>query len=166
MSCNRFDYILGDLSFMNREVPYEDGFLQMLQFEESWNQNMDQPFFPSWINVLDESMMEWFNKWAPRFMCVGRKPHPFDNERHTICCDLPSILWREQIMEGKDSPTELGKKKWEDLGNTVGLMLRICEPIFSTGKCVVFYSGFFVSKGITALLEFGVYAAAFVKKRK
>ena len=47
-------------------------------------------------------------------------------------------------MEGKDRPTELGKKKWEDLGKTVGLMLRICEPIFSTGKCVVLDSGFFV----------------------
>ena len=59
-------------------------------------------------------------------------------------------------MEGKDRPTELGKKKWEDLGKTVGLMLRMCEPIFSTGKCVVLDSGFCVSKGITALLEFGV----------
>ena len=69
-------------------------------------------------------------------------------------------------MEGKDRPTELGNKKWEELRNTVGLMLRICEPIFSTGKFVVLGSGFCVSKGITALLEFGVFAAAFVKKRK
>ena len=45
-------------------------------------------------------------------------------------------------------------------------MLRMCEPIFSTGKCVVLDSGFCVSKGITALLEFGVYAAALIKKWK
>ena len=45
-------------------------------------------------------------------------------------------------------------------------MLRMCEPIFSTGKCFMLDSGFCVSKGITALLEFGVYAAALVKKRK
>ena len=45
-------------------------------------------------------------------------------------------------------------------------MLRVCEPIFSTGKCVVLDSGFCVSKGITALLEFGVYAAALIKKQK
>ena len=95
---------------------------------------MAQQFFPSWINVIDESMMEWFNKWSPGFMCVGRKPHPFGNERHAIYCALTSILWRAQIVEGKDRPTELGKKKWEDLGNSVGLMLRICEPIFSTGS--------------------------------
>ena len=40
-------------------------------------------------------------------------------------------------MEGKDRPTELGKKKWEELGKTVGLMLQMCESIFSTSKCVV-----------------------------
>ena len=69
-------------------------------------------------------------------------------------------------MEGKDRPTELGKKKWEEVGKTVGIILRICERIVSTGKCVVLYSGFCVSKGITSLLEFGVYAAALIKKRK
>ena len=122
--------------------------------------------FPSWIDVLGESMMEWFNKWAPGFMCVVRKPHPFENERHTICCALTSILWRAQIVEGKDRPTQLGKKKWEEMRKTVGLMLRICEPIFSTGMCVVIYSGFCVSKGITALLEVGVYAAELIKKLK
>ena len=92
ISRNRFDSILGALSFTNREVPYEDGFLKMRQLEEAWNQNMAQQFLPSWINVLDESMMEWFNKWSPGFMCVGRKPQPFGNERHTICCALTSIL--------------------------------------------------------------------------
>ena len=45
-------------------------------------------------------------------------------------------------------------------------MLQMCEPIFSIGKCVVIDSGFCVSKGITALLDFGVYAAALIKKQK
>ena len=44
MSRNRFDYILSALSFINREVPYEDGLLKMRQLEESWNQNMYQQF--------------------------------------------------------------------------------------------------------------------------
>ena len=127
---------------------------------------MDQQFLPSWINVIDKSMMEWLNKWAPGFMCVGRKPHPFGNERHTICCNLTSILWRAQIVEGKDRPTELGKKKWEELNKTVGPMLPMCERIFSTGKYVVLDSGFCVSKGITSLLEFGFYSAVVIKKRK
>ena len=52
------------------------------------------------------------------------------------------------------------------MGKAVGQMLRMCEPIFSSGKCVVLDSGFFVSKGITALLEVGVYADALIKKQK
>ena len=54
----------------------------MRQLEKEWNANMDEEFDTSWINVLDESMMEWYNKYAPGFMCVGRKPHPFGNERY------------------------------------------------------------------------------------
>ena len=54
-------------------------------------------------------------------------------------------------MEGKCRPTELRKNKWEDLGKTFGLMLRMCEAMISTGKCVLLDSVFFVSKGITAL---------------
>ena len=110
--------------------------------------------------------MEWLNKWDPIFMCVGRKPHPFGNEQHTICCALTSIMWITQTMDNKDRPNQLGKKKWENLGKTVDLMLRMCEPIFSTGKCVVLDSGFCLSKGITDLLEFGVYASVLTKKRK
>ena len=45
-------------------------------------------------------------------------------------------------------------------------MLKMCEPIFSTGKYAVLDIDFYVSRGITAVLEFGVYAAALVKKRK
>ena len=42
----------------------------------------------------------------------------------------------------------------------------MCEPIFSTGECVVIDSGFCVSKGITAFLEVGLCADALIKKRK
>ena len=67
--------------------------------------------------------MEWFKKWDPGFMCVGHKPHPFGNERHTISCALTSIWWRAQIVEGKERTTQIGPKKWADLGNTVGIVL-------------------------------------------
>ena len=71
---------------------------------------MAEEFNPSWITVLYESMMGWSNKYAPGFMYVGHKPHPFGNERHTICCGLTSILWRAQIVEEKYLPRLLGKK--------------------------------------------------------
>ena len=95
----------------------------MRQWEEVWNKNMEDEFSPSWVSVLDESMMECLNKYCPGFMCVGRKPHPFGNERHTISCALTSILFRALITEGKDQLKEIGQKTYSELGQTVGLIL-------------------------------------------
>ena len=81
----------------------------MRKMEESWNLNMAKKFIPSCINVLDKIIMEWFNKYVPEFICVGLKPNPFGNERHTIFCGLTYIFWRSQILEGKDLPETLGK---------------------------------------------------------
>ena len=53
-------------------------------------------------------------------------------------------------MEDKDRPTQLSDKKRSELGSTVGIMLKICEQMFGTGKAVVIDSGFCVVKGITA----------------
>ena len=60
--------------------------------EESWNKNIEDKFNPVQINVLDKINMEWFNKYYPDLLCVGRKPHTFSNDRHTICCGFTSIL--------------------------------------------------------------------------
>ena len=73
--------------------------------EELRNKNMEDEFNPGRINVLDKSTMEWYNDYSPSFMCVGRNPHPFDNDSHTIFCGLMSILRRAQIAEGKDRPS-------------------------------------------------------------
>ena len=70
----------------------------MRQMEESWNMNTAEEFIPTWINVLDKSIMEWSNKYLSGFMCVLRKSHPFSNKRQSICCGLMSILWRDQIV--------------------------------------------------------------------
>ena len=45
-------------------------------------------------------------------------------------------------------------------------MLRMCGPIFGSGKTVVLYSGFCVAKGITELKAKGVYVAYLIKKRR
>ena len=76
MSSTSFEGILVYLRYrVQKDVGYYDGFLHMRKMEEEWNLNMAEEFNPSWINVLNESMVEWFNKYAPGFMCVGRKPH-------------------------------------------------------------------------------------------
>ena len=102
ISRTRFEGIMFFLRYTYRnDVEYYGGFFHMRQIEEVWKLNMDEEFNPSWINVLYKFMIEWCKKCMPRVMCVGSKPHPFGNERHTICCGLMSFLWRAQIVEGK-----------------------------------------------------------------
>ena len=58
-------------------------------------------------------------------------------------------------MEDKDRPTQLSDKKMSELGSTVGIMLKICEQMFGTGKAVVIDSGFCVVEALLPLVEIG-----------
>ena len=136
---------------------------------DEWNKNMAQQFTPSWVSCLDESMSPWTNKYTcPGWMFVPRKPHPFGNEYHSVCCSMSGIMWGVELVEGKDAPraAEHPKPKHNNLGNTVGLLLRILAPIFGRGSVVVLDSGFCVLKGIVELKKRGVYASALIKKRR
>ena len=92
-SRTRFEGIIYSLRYKDRNyVKYNDGFFNMHLMGEAQNRNTAEEFNPSWINLLGKSMIEWFNKYATRFMCIGRKTHPLGNERHTIFCGLTSIF--------------------------------------------------------------------------
>ena len=63
-----------------------------------------------------------------------------------------------------DSPQQLGRKEYCELGGTVSLILSMCKPIFGTAKDVVLYS-VFLSKSITNLEAKGFYAGSLINKR-
>ena len=132
---------------------------------DAWNTNMKEQFSPSWVSCLDESMSTWTNKYSyPGWMFVPRKPWPFGNEYQTLCCSLSGILWQMELVEGKDSPSEI-IPKFHNEGKTVGLLLHVLEPIFAKGMTVILDSGFCVLKGIIELKKRGVYASALIKSR-
>ena len=108
-------------------------------------------------------MMELLNKYCTGFMCAGRKPHPFGNERHTISCALISILFRALIVKGKDRPKELGQKNYSELGRTVGLMLRMCKTLYGTVRAAVMDSGFCVSR-VPTQIKPGHYMIEWINK--
>ena len=169
MSSRRYELILSHLTYTDQQPPfYIDRFWEIRTIIQEWNLNMAQIFKPSWVSCLDESMSIWFNKWTcPGWMFVPRKPHPFGNEYHTICCSLSRIMFAMEIVEGKDKPHE--KAPCPLTGNktpTVGLMLRLCRNLFSTGKVVILDSGFCVLEGICQLKKMGVFASAVIKKRR
>ena len=167
MSRKRFEAILKALSYTSRQRPaFRDRFWEVCQMLDAWNTNMMEQFTPSWVNCLDESMSTWTNKYScPGWMFVPRKPWPFGNEYHTVCCSLSGILWQMELVEGKDSPSQI-VPKFSKEGKTVGLLLRVLEPIFAKGMVVILNSGFCVLRGIIELKKRGVYASALIKKRK
>ena len=68
-------------------------------------------------------------------------------------------------MEGNDCPQHLGQKEYNKVGKIESLMLRMCGPIFGSGKAFILDSGFCFPKGIIELELKGVYAEALINKR-
>lgn len=166
MERTRFDDILAALRFTNIESTTTDRFHEIRQLQKEWNENMANNYEPSWINCLDESMSMWTNRYTcPGYMYVPRKPWPFGNEYHTLCDGLSQVMYSVEIVEGRDAPTTRNVE-FSELGKTVGLLLRLTKPIWHKGNVLVLDSGFCVLKGITALKEKGVFAAATIKKRR
>lgn len=167
MSRNRFESILSALQFTNLQPPtYKDRFWEVRQLIDAWNLNMTDKFSPSWISCLDESMSKWLDQWTcPGFIVCPRKPWPYGNEYHTISCGESQIIYAVDLVEGKDEPRQQ-PKKYAEHGKTVGVMLRLSEPLFHTSKVVVCDSGFCVLKGIIEMRKHGVFCQALVKKRR
>ena len=117
MSRNRFEQIsLFTLKYTINERPsYIDRFHEICQMISTlWNENIRNVFQSSWIACLDESMSIWFNRWTcPRWISVPcKKPHPFGNEYHSICCGVTGIMFRVDLVEGKDRPRERPLPQW------------------------------------------------------
>ena len=109
-------------------------------------------FEPSWVSVLDKSTQYWISKYTcPDWMFVGRKPHPFGNERYTIACGLSTIIYFAEIVEWRYLHCERGRLEFDENVKTVGTMLRCTRPIWNFSKVVIMDSGFYVIKGLVKL---------------
>ena len=88
---------------------------------------MDHYFTPGWITCLEDSMSFGFNNYnCTWFMFVPRKPSPFGNEYHNICCGFLDMLSGIELVEGKYHPNELGNPEYnKNGGTTCGLFFMI-----------------------------------------
>ena len=137
MSRDRFDSILKAIGYTIRPAPdYPDRFHEVREMIEAWNENMQNNFKPGHIVCLDKSMSTWTNMHTcPGFMFVPRKPWPFGNEYHTVCCGNTGIMFAMEIVEGKDAPRSRQYQEFDDLGGkTVGLLLRLSKLILGVSK--------------------------------
>ena len=86
----------------------------MRQIEDAWNANTTNVFDHSWVIVLDKNMLEWISKYTcTSWICVGHKPHPFGNMRHTIACGLSTIMWFAEILKVRGSPRERERPEFD-----------------------------------------------------
>ena len=149
MTLARFESILKALTLTKETAPpYKDRFWEVREMIQSWNEHMQKKFVPSWVSCLDESMSIWFNRYTcPGWVYCPRKPHPYGNEYHTICCGLSGIMYSMEIVEGKDRPKDKPIDPNDRLvGKTGALLLRLCESLYTSGKVVILDSGFCVLK--------------------
>ena len=166
MTKNRFECILRCLSFTLSPSPlFKDRFWEIREVISAWNSNMTKVFKSGWITCLDESMSVWMNKYTcPGWMFVPRKPKPFGNEYHSICCGLSGVMFAIELVEGKDRPKELPSPP--KTKKTSQLLLNLCASLAGSGKIVVLDSGFCVLQALVALKAIGVFAHAVIKKRR
>jgi hypothetical protein len=147
MACKRFEAILLALTHTDKTPPaYKDRFWEFCQMIMAWNKNMTKIFTLSWVSCLDaESMSPWTNHWTcPGWMFVPRKPHPFGNKYHSICCAEMMIMYAIKLVEGLDTPPQIPGDPNERLGKTVGLLLRLCKSIYLRGFVLILDSDFCV----------------------
>ncbi|KAL7502075.1 hypothetical protein ACHAXN_000162, partial [Cyclotella atomus] len=169
MSCTRFKCIQRELQFTDAAKPtFVDRFWEVPHMILQWNQNMAEVFAARWVKCLDKSMSIWTNRWT----CLGwvfrpRKPWPFGNEYHSAFCALCGLMFSIELVEGKDRPAQLRNQKYDAYGKTAGLLLRMLETYFASGRYAVLDSGFCVLKAILALMTVGgLFAGALIKKRR
>ena len=133
---------------MNKKPPeFCDRFWEVCDMLDCWNKNMADNFVLSWINCIDESMSKWVNEYTcPGFMFVPQKPWPFGNEYHDAGCADSNIIWALELCEGKDCPTQLNNKEFDELGRTIGMLLCLTKHVSGSGKIFILDSGFCVLK--------------------
>lgn len=168
ISRDRFNEILTALVLTNipRPTTYKDRFWPVRQLIDEWNKNNAKHFSPGWITCLDESMVAWLSKrTCPGWVFVPRKPHPMGNEYHTIACGTSKVLFRVELVEGKDHPPNITVEH-EELGKVPGLLVRLTKDMHGTGRVVVLDSGFSSLRGLLELKKRGLYASIVIKKKR
>ena len=98
-------------------------------------------------------------------MFVPQKLWAFGNEYHDAGCADSDINCTLELHEGKDLPTQLNNKEFDELGKTIGMLLCLTNPVWGSGKIFILDSGFCVLKAILELKKKGVFPAALIKKQ-
>ena len=110
----------------------------------AWNYHMQRVFVQSCISCLEKPMSTWINKSThTRFVFCPCDIHPKGNNYHNICWGESFIVYRWEIVEGRDHTIAMGRSELETSSNmkTVSFMFWMTIYISITGKEVIIDSG-------------------------
>ncbi len=93
-------------------------------------------------------------------LIVGRAPAGYSAQQNHTHLETNGTL---HVVEGKDALQEINIQLAHH-GKTTGLLLRILQMYFWTGKYIVLDSGFCVLKALIELWKKGVFACALINK--
>ena len=140
----------------------------MRELIDGFNNNMQQKFIPSWMVWVDESMVVFYNKYAPGWIVVKRKPHPMGNEYHTTACWATKVIFWIELVQGKDVPKEGEHRELEfeqEFGSKVAaLVVCMTRPVWGSGRAVIMDSGFGCIPSVVHLCQKGLFSTTVIKK--
>ncbi len=100
MSCNLVKDMLSNLCLYNYPLPnYCNHSWAIHPLIASFNDHMESCFEPSWLTCLDKIMVTFTDEYAPNWVVVKCKPHPFGNEYHAIACCKSKIIFKMEVVE-------------------------------------------------------------------
>ena len=169
MSRNRFEAISAAIKLSNDPVPaHRDRFFWIRKMCAAFNAETKKVFVPGWLNVVDESMAEFSDPYAPGWGVVSRKPHPMGNEYHTTADCFCRVIFHIEMVEGKDRPKDgpYSKAEYEEeFGSKIAaLCVRMTEGLHGSGRCIILDSGFGYVPAVIQLKAHGLFATAYIKK--
>ena len=134
---------------------------ELRRFWDAWNVHATKHYTPSWLVVVDESMLKWMGRHMPSRMFLRRKPDPLGRELKTVCDGLTGVCFRMEPVENAELMK--GKQFYSDFGTTTATTLRLMEPLFGSGRVCLGDSWFGSVKTCCALLDRGLFSVLNVK---
>ena len=79
-------------------------------------------------------------------------------------CEIYKVIYHVEIVEGKDHLWGMRQKYFDKKRETAGMMVRMKNPIWRSGKVVIIDIGFYVLEWPILMVEKGVFGSASIKK--
>ena len=143
----------------------------IMGFVKTYTDAWQAAFSPCWLLYIDENMIQWKGIGSAHLTFIKRKPTPLGMLWRTLTCGITGILL---AMEPQDALDVMDQKPFvHEWGKHTAVTLRLTQPWWHTGRCVVgdsFFGSFrcsyaLLSKALYSVMNIKTNSSQFPKKR-